>query len=1070
MKKRGRLLFLALLLLVIVGGLLFFPRFRHKTIERILRSEPYSYLSSEAKEYIKDVYEETGEVILTEKNKEDNQPYLNPKYVDYLDSSKEERQEMDLVPTPYVLELSETHIREQKAPTETKYDLRNVNGNSYVTPIKDQGSLNLCWSFTTVEQIESLLMVKNNTPYNSNSTVLSTRFLDYASSTNGITDYTNDYGTRVLTEGGNFLTSTIVAYNGLGLANNSVLPFNSSTSTKELATILSYNNSLYEVNSTIRVPMLTSTDTSQVNTFKALVKQLVKENGGAYVGTQGPGYSCSIDVNGSAIGASKSALIRVDDGCTDNSGHAMQIIGWDDNYSYAYCKTSNKVHSTDLSNCSNVNTVRGTGAWILRNSWGDSSYPYVYLAYDSLQDDVYVFTDVSSMSNRNWDNNYHKTLDSFRIYYGTGDTQYFVKNINTQEKLEKVKFFSFGRNGSFKISINTNTQSYTDVKTVTVEYPGIYTIDLSDKNILLDGNEFAVTIQSTNGVNLVTKSMSAFTSNVDEAPVIQSTTSRIDLNKLTSNYSSRIYSYTKNVPSGSNITYRLYNSDDINVSSYISVSNRGVAKNDVNASLIIYSSIPVGLYKLKLSYGSAVEEIPVVIGKNLSFDIQYFANGGAGTMSKQTVSAFSDAQLNNNTFTKIGYLFHEWNTKEDGSGTAYSNQATIPGISSNLNLFAQWSPITYTVKFNSNGGFGSMNDQNFTYDVAQKLKTSRFNRYNYVFVGWNTAADGSGTFYENEETVNNLANTLNAEVTLYAQWTLQPENITVTFDKNGGVGENHTQTVQSNTTFTLDESTYTRNGYTFAGWNTKANGSGTSYSDEQEINHGFSLDKTLYAQWNPITYFVHFDSNGGEGSMEDQSILYDATTALFDNTFVKEDYNFAGWNTKADGSGTSYKNGGSVSNLSSVQDEVITLYAQWTEKPAFTYEISDYTVDNENHYIDNVSAGTSLTSYKSHFTLGEGFTFSIDMNGKNSIYTGSVVKIYYNEDLITSYTNIVNGDNNGDGIIDSADLLKVRQKLLNIRDLTGVYFIASDINNDNKIDSADLLRVRQHLLGIRYIS
>jgi hypothetical protein len=559
-----------------------------------------------------------------------------------------------------------------------------------------------------------------------------------------------------------------------------------------------------------------------------------------------------------------------------------------------------------LSNCSNVNTVRGTGAWILRNSWGDSSYPYVYLAYDSLQDDVYVFTDVSSMSNRNWDNNYHKTLDSFRIYYGTGDTQYFVKNINTQEKLEKVKFFSFGRNGSFKISINTNTQSYTDVKTVTVEYPGIYTIDLSDKNILLDGNEFAVTIQSTNGVNIVTKSMSAFTSNVDEAPVIQSTTSRIDLNKLTSNYSSRIYSYTKNVPSGSNITYRLYNSDDINVSSYISVSNRGVAKNDVNASLIIYSSIPVGLYKLKLSYGSAVEEIPVVIGKNLSFDIQYFANGGAGTMSKQTVSAFSDAQLNNNTFTKIGYLFHEWNTKEDGSGTAYSNQATIPGISSNLNLFAQWSPITYIVKFHANGAEKEMEDQEFTYDVSKKLKKNSFE-------------------YE---------------------------------------------------------------GYLFSTWNTKEDGSGKNYSDEEEIL-----------------------------------------------------------------------------NLASVQDEVIDLYAIWIEKPTTTYEIHDYSIDEEKHTLDWIEVGTSLKSYQEHFDLGEGYRIEIDLGSKSVIYTGSVVKIYYQGSLVNTYTNIVRGDVNGDGIVNSADLLKIVRHLKNLSSLQSINWKAADCNDDDKINSSDLLKIVKFLKG-----
>ena len=55
------------------------------------RIKSYSYLPEEAKEYIKEKYEETGEVILTEKNKEKNKLYLNPQYVKYLTYSEEEK-------------------------------------------------------------------------------------------------------------------------------------------------------------------------------------------------------------------------------------------------------------------------------------------------------------------------------------------------------------------------------------------------------------------------------------------------------------------------------------------------------------------------------------------------------------------------------------------------------------------------------------------------------------------------------------------------------------------------------------------------------------------------------------------------------------------------------------------------------------------------------------------------------------------------------------------------------------------------------------------------------------------
>lgn len=63
-------------------------------IDKILKSEPYSYLSPEAKNYIKEVYENSGELILTEKNKKKGEPYLNPKYALYLSLNNDEKMKL----------------------------------------------------------------------------------------------------------------------------------------------------------------------------------------------------------------------------------------------------------------------------------------------------------------------------------------------------------------------------------------------------------------------------------------------------------------------------------------------------------------------------------------------------------------------------------------------------------------------------------------------------------------------------------------------------------------------------------------------------------------------------------------------------------------------------------------------------------------------------------------------------------------------------------------------------------------------------------------------------------------
>lgn len=86
---------------------------------------------------------------------------------------------------------------------------------------------------------------------------------------------------------------------------------------------------------------------------------------------------------------------------------------------------------------------------------------------------------------------------------------------------------------------------------------------------------------------------------------------------------------------------------------------------------------------------------------------------------------------------------------------------------------------------------------------------------------------------------------------------------------------------------------------------------------------------TLYANWQANTYTVAYNANGGSGSMTNSSHVYDTAKALTANSFTKTGYTFAGWNTKADGSGISYANKASVSNLTSTNEGTVILYAQW---------------------------------------------------------------------------------------------------------------------------------------------
>ncbi|MBO6195636.1 MAG: InlB B-repeat-containing protein [Bacilli bacterium] len=159
-----------------------------------------------------------------------------------------------------------------------------------------------------------------------------------------------------------------------------------------------------------------------------------------------------------------------------------------------------------------------------------------------------------------------------------------------------------------------------------------------------------------------------------------------------------------------------------------------------------------------------------------SYTLHFDSNGGSGMMIDQVVKLGKNTTIKSNNFTKENHSFGGWNTAPDGSGTSYPDNYSITSDLGNngdvITLYAQWiAPADYTVHFDPNGGTGTMDDQTFVVDGSAKpLSPNQFTRTNYVFRGWNTKADGTGTHYDDEEAVNNLSTTDGDVVTLYADW------------------------------------------------------------------------------------------------------------------------------------------------------------------------------------------------------------------------------------------------------------------------------------------------------------
>ena len=206
---------------------------------------------------------------------------------------------------------------------------------------------------------------------------------------------------------------------------------------------------------------------------------------------------------------------------------------------------------------------------------------------------------------------------------------------------------------------------------------------------------------------------------------------------------------------------------------------------------------------------------------------------------------------------------------------------------------------------------------------------------------WQTSQVAFSVFFQNADVPNRVKVEMQSTESAYRTTTLTTKPLdpaigagqsAIRYDPNGGDGDAFRKAGDPGTQATTPEAaTFLRKGYAFAGWNTKADGTGVAYQAGADVSYpaeGQTL--TLYARWRPITYKVRFDGDKAtSGMMADLMATYDAKAALPANGFKRAGYTFAGWNTKPDGTGTAYKDKGEVTNLASSQDDVVVLYAQW---------------------------------------------------------------------------------------------------------------------------------------------
>lgn len=262
----------------------------------------------------------------------------------------------------------------------------------------------------------------------------------------------------------------------------------------------------------------------------------------------------------------------------------------------------------------------------------------------------------------------------------------------------------------------------------------------------------------------------------------------------------------------------------------------GFAKDPTTGNYYAMKRDSGNLYQINVSTGTAtlVGAVPTLTG---SYSLQVDSSGTFWNLSTSSVLT---------SFTVSGGTISSPTTQ--GSFAAFTTAA----------MAIKWA--TYSVTYDANGATSGTAPTDAASPYASGAtvtvagNTGSLARTGFVFSGWNTAANGSGTSYSPAATF-----AINGNTTLYAQW-----KNAVTYDANGATSgtvptdpaspyvTGSTVTVLGNT------GSLTRAGYNFDGWNTAADGAGTPYAPAATF--AVNANTTLFATWTPTS------GGGGGGS------------------------------------------------------------------------------------------------------------------------------------------------------------------------------------------------------------
>lgn len=293
-----------------------------------------------------------------------------------------------------------------------------------------------------------------------------------------------------------------------------------------------------------------------------------------------------------------------------------------------------------------------------------------------------------------------------------------------------------------------------------------------------------------------------------------------------------------------------------------------------------------------------------------SYNISYLLNGGTLNDAPPSYNVESEDIIIPSP-AKVGYTFLGWTTINNSE--PIKNYKISTGSVDNIELEANYVANTYNLIFNSKNNDDSLIKREVKFD-SEYGQLPEVEKDGYTFNGWKNSNDE----YVSSNTLYNIPEDIN----LYAEWNLITYDIN--YNLNGGTLNDAPPSYNVESEDIIIPSP-TKEGYNFIGWTTSDN---SKPIKEYKIPTGSVGNLELTANYEPISYYISYNSSNCQGKMIKQEFIYNQISKLNKSQFIKEGYTFEGWSTSSNGD-VIYKDESEIYNLTSKDDEVITLYAKW---------------------------------------------------------------------------------------------------------------------------------------------